>query len=104
MRCADLFKPLPLRTHQLGGTMLQVLNDTLPATRPPKRLDKVRAAIRTRHYSIRTEEAYTQWIKRFISFHLKRHLREMGAQEANTLLFDFSRIVAIQRITFAAFL
>jgi hypothetical protein len=33
---------------------------------PPKLLDQVRDAIRLRHYSIRTEEAYIQWIKRYI--------------------------------------
>lgn len=66
--------------------MLQVLNDTLPVTRPPKLLDKVRAVIRPKHYSLRTEEAYTQWIKRFILFHLKRHPREMGALEINQFL------------------
>ena len=37
----------------------------------PRLLDQVRAAIRARHYSLRTEEAYVQWIKRFIFFHGK---------------------------------
>jgi site-specific recombinase XerD len=44
-------------------------------------LDQVRQAIRTRHYSIKTEEAYVGWIKRFIFFHNKRHPAEMGEQE-----------------------
>jgi hypothetical protein len=44
----------------------------------PKLLDYVRQALRVRHYSLRTEEAYVQWIKRFILFHNKRHPREMG--------------------------
>ncbi|MFN7985511.1 MAG: integron integrase [Vicinamibacterales bacterium] len=44
-------------------------------------LDQVRAAIRARHYSRRTEEAYVHWIRRFIVFHGKRHPREMGAAE-----------------------
>ncbi len=35
----------------------------------PKLLDRLRDAIRVRHYSIRTEEAYVQWVRRFISFH-----------------------------------
>ena len=39
----------------------------------PKLLDQVRQAIRTRHYSYRTEKAYVHWIKRFIFFHNKRH-------------------------------
>lgn len=44
-------------------------------------LEEVRNAIRVRHYSIRTEEAYLGWIKRFILFHGKRHPREMGEAE-----------------------
>src|SRR5215471_19212878 len=44
----------------------------------PKLLDQVRQAIRTRHYSLRTEKVYTHWVKRFILFHNKRHPREMG--------------------------
>ncbi|MDJ0867538.1 MAG: integron integrase [Myxococcota bacterium] len=49
--------------------------------RPPKLLDQLRAALRTRHYSIRTEESYVAWAKRFILFHDKRHPRDMGASE-----------------------
>jgi integron integrase len=47
----------------------------------PSLLDQVRQAIRTRHYSYRTEKAYINWIKRFIFFHDKRHPREMGETE-----------------------
>ena len=52
-----------------------------PLDRPkPKLLDRVRHAIRTRHYSRNTEAAYVAWIKRFIFFfHAKRHPAEMGA-------------------------
>jgi len=42
----------------------------------PKLLDRVRLAIRTHHYSARTEEAYVAWIKRFIFFHNKRYPAE----------------------------
>jgi hypothetical protein len=49
--------------------------------RKPKLLDQVREAIRTRHYSLRTEEAYVGWNKRFIFFHGNRHPLEMGQQE-----------------------
>jgi hypothetical protein len=46
------------------------LSHSPPASRPkPKLLDQVRQAIRARHYSQRTEEAYVAWIKRFIFFH-----------------------------------
>lgn len=44
----------------------------------PKLLDQVRRAIRSRHFSPKTEESYTGWIKRFIFFHGKRHPAEMG--------------------------
>jgi len=52
----------------------------------PKLLDQVRDAIRTKHYSHRTEEAYLQWVKRFIFFHNKRHPTEMGELEINQFL------------------
>jgi|SRR5581483_8488621 len=52
----------------------------------PKLLDRVRGAIRARHYSRRTEEAYVGWIKRFIFFHNKRHPSAMGAEEVNAFL------------------
>lgn len=52
----------------------------------PKLLDQVRDAIRTRHYSLRTEKAYVQWIKRFIFFHQKRHPAEMGEREVGQFL------------------
>ena len=51
-----------------------------------KLLDEVRDAIRTRHYSYRTEEAYVGWIKRFILFHGKRHPAEMGKPEIEQFL------------------
>lgn len=53
---------------------------------PPKLLDQVRAAIRLRHYSRRTEEAYCAWIRRFVIFHGKRHPREMGEAEVRAFL------------------
>lgn len=52
----------------------------------PRLLEQVRNAIRTKHYSIRTEESYTRWIKRFILFHNKRHPQNMGAKEVNAFL------------------
>ncbi|MBI4608843.1 MAG: phage integrase N-terminal SAM-like domain-containing protein [Candidatus Rokubacteria bacterium] len=53
-----------------------------PAGPPkPKLLDQVRQAIRTRHYSYRTEKAYVGWMKRFIVFHNKRRPADMGEAE-----------------------
>jgi integrase len=49
-------------------------------------LDQVREVLRLKHYSLRTEETYVGWIKRFIFFHQKRHPREMGAPEVQAFL------------------
>ena len=57
-----------------------------PAGGPPRLLDSVIDAIRRRHYSYRTEQAYLHWIKRYIWFHGKRHPREMGASEVTAFL------------------
>ena len=46
----------------------------------------MRTVIRARHYSLRTEETYLSWVKRFILFHGKRHPRDMGAQEVQQFL------------------
>ncbi len=40
---------------------------------PPKLLDRLREALRSRHYSRRTEQTYCHWVKRFIYFHNLRH-------------------------------
>lgn len=55
-------------------------------TEPPRLLDRVRDAIRVRHLSRRTEEAYTQWIRRYVLFHQKRHPADMGEREINAFL------------------
>jgi len=52
----------------------------------PRLLDRMRAEIRLRHYSIRTEEAYVDWARRFILYHNKRHPKEMGAEEVRDFL------------------
>ncbi len=49
-------------------------------------LERLRAAVRTRHYSIRTEEAYLCWARRYILFHRKRHPGEMGEAEVAAFL------------------
>jgi hypothetical protein len=47
-------------------------------------LDQVRDVIRIKHYSIRTEQAYLQWIRRYILFHDKRHPSELGSEHLST--------------------
>ncbi|WP_372716795.1 integron integrase [Immundisolibacter sp.] len=57
-----------------------------PAPQTPKLLDQVRNRIRVKHYSIRTETQYVQWVRRFILFHGKRHPLDMGAGEVEAFL------------------
>lgn len=58
----------------------------------PKLLDQV-FGLRSRHYSLRTEESYISWIKRHIYFHNKRHPREMGSEE----VLEFLNNLAVKR-------
>jgi integron integrase len=53
---------------------------------PPKLLDQLRDALRARHYSIRTEDAYVDWARRFILFHHKQHPAQLGSAEVNAFL------------------
>lgn len=62
---------------------------SMPQSEPgsaPRLLEQVRARIRYKHYSIRTEQAYVDWIKRFIRHFGKRHPKDMGAEEIRTFL------------------
>jgi len=61
--------------------------------KPQKLLDQLRDAIRARHYSIRTEKCYVDWVRRFILFHNKRHPAAMGAPEVESFLTH----LAVQR-------
>lgn len=62
---------------------------SIPAT--PKLLDQVRNAIRSRHFSLRTEQSYVGWIRRFILHFNKRHPREMGETEVSLFLSYLAR-------------
>jgi len=64
---------------------MQYPSGNLPVQKP-KLLDQVREKIRFKHYSIRTEQAYTDWIRRFILHFGKRHPREMWAAEVEQFL------------------
>jgi integron integrase len=72
--------PFPAQAHT------GVVTACVSEGRKPKLLDQVRDAIRMRHYSLRTEEAYVRWVKRFILFHGKRHPLAMGGQEVSQFL------------------
>lgn len=58
--------------------------------RAPRLLDEVRRRMRLRHYSLRTEQAYTGWIRRYILMNGKRHPRDMGAGEVERFLSDLA--------------
>ena len=58
----------------------------MESTPPKKLLDQVRDAIRLKHDSRRTEDAYVDWIRRDIVFHQKRHPQEMGIPEIEAFL------------------
>jgi integron integrase len=57
-----------------------------PKQSKPKLLDQVRQLMRLRHYSLRTEEAYVGWIRRYILFHGKRHPRELDENDVSSFL------------------
>jgi integrase len=78
------------------------------APQQPKLLDRVRGAIRFRHLSRSTEDAYVSWIKRFIFFHGKRHPVGMGEAEVtrflSSLAVDFKVSVSTQNQALSALL
>src|SRR2546430_10978468 len=57
-----------------------------PAPGPRTLLGRVRAAVRARHYSPRTEQAYVAWVRRYVQFHDRRHPATMGATEVQAFL------------------
>jgi len=69
----------------------EVSTASLLTAQKPKLLAQVREALRTRHYSLRTEKMYVYWIKRFIFFHHKRHPLEMGEAEIGQFLSSLAR-------------
>jgi len=52
----------------------------------PKLIDQLRNTIRTKHYSLKTEKSYVNWVRRFILFHNKQHPKEIGALEIQRFL------------------
>ncbi len=64
----------------------------MPDPAPVPLLERVRLKIRLKHYSLRTEQAYLDWIKRFILFHGKRHPVEMGAGEVEAFLTHLAAV------------
>jgi integron integrase len=76
-RC-DSCAPAATVRVMTDGTALVVRDTTVPDVRPLRLLDRVRLAVRVRHYSRRTEEAYAMWVRRYVLFHGKQHPAELG--------------------------
>ena len=76
----------PIFIHYQRETVWHDIGQSQDVDPPPKLLDRVRDAIRTRHYSRRTEEAYVYWIRKYIVFHGKKHPSAMGAAEISAFL------------------
>jgi site-specific recombinase XerD len=79
---------LPSRNY--FDTILGVSPSNAAVASSPKLLDRVRWHLRVKHYSIRTEQAYVDWIRRYILFHHKRHPSEMGEIEITEFLTDLA--------------
>jgi integron integrase len=75
------------------GSIAYVPPTTAAVASSPKLLDRVRWHLRVKHYSIRTEQAYVDWIRRFILFHGKRHPNDMGEREIS----DFLTHLAVEK-------
>jgi hypothetical protein len=76
----------------MGNMLASVSVSASPGN--PKLLDRVRDVLRRKHYSFRTEQTYTDWIRRFILFHNKRHPSNFG--EDSTAAFEGMTAGAIQ--------
>jgi hypothetical protein len=91
---------LLLRKH--FGTILSVSPSNAAVASSPKLLDRVRWHLRVKHYSIRTEQAYVDWIRRYILFHHKRHPNELAEKEITDFLTYLA--ASTQNQAFAALL
>src|SRR5437660_2038159 len=72
--------------------MPHLLPNSLPQSKPnPKLIEQVRNVMRFKHYSLRTERTYWDWIERFVRFHGMRHPRKMGEAEVGAFLTHLAR-------------
>lgn len=83
-RSGSLSYPVPSREARAAALAVREVGPA--GVSKPRLLDRVREAIRARHYSRRTEKTYVVWIRRCILFHGKRHPAEMGAPEITRFL------------------
>ena len=72
---------------EAGNARTRTVRESVPPVLPkPRLLDRVREALRVRHYSRRTEEAYVAWIRRYIFFHGERHPAELSGPDVTRFL------------------
>lgn len=72
-------------------------NDDMQADeQPPRLLDEVRRVLRVKHYSLRTEKVYVDWVRRFVLASGKRHPRDMGVAEIERFL---SRLAVVGQVS-----
>jgi Phage integrase, N-terminal SAM-like domain len=88
MTCGSAPGSLVRAGMRLANTARMQPSDSSHAAGPktPKLLDRLRTAIRLRHFSRKTEEAYVGWVRRFILFHRKRHPADMGEVDVTAFL------------------
>src|SRR5436190_14311018 len=79
--------------------MNSVVESGAPARKEKKLLDQMRDVMRLKHYSLRTEQSYCDWIERFIRFHRLRHPKDMGASEITDFLTHLARIGNVSAAT-----
>ena len=82
--------PFSIQEHESGSSLPH--SDQAEANKP-RLLDQVRDTIRRKHYSIRTEQSYIDWIRRFIYFHKKQHPRELNESH----ITEFLNFLAVQK-------
>jgi len=71
----------------------------VPESKPKKLLDQTRDVLRLKHYSLRTERSYCDWIERFIRFNHLRHPKEMGVAEITQFLTHLARVGNVSAAT-----
>jgi integron integrase len=81
---------LAIRGERAVKSRIDPRVSTPPGPGKAKLLDQVREAIRLKHYSLRTEHAYIDWIKRFIIFHGKQHPEMLGGDAVRDFLSDLA--------------
>jgi integron integrase len=92
-----LLARLPLGKHRFMSGQMVSTGDA--RGKPKKLLEQVRDTMRVKHYSVRTERTYCDWIERFIRFHGKRHPRELGTAEVAEFLTHLARAANVAAST-----